>query len=217
VRTLVDADEDAFYGKARALILDSPKRFAECVGIPEIAYLYDLTPSDPTATLAKVWKQYKSRRKKPSERWQYQLESIWAEFSEAVGNGQLAQVTQADVNAYHDRVWDEAERRGLSPTYVNHRLMSVKAIMRAALKKRDCVDESRRVLAFSDVFEFRRAAELKPTPIAHDAPASVARCCGRKMAGGAPGFLELCPSCVRASPDYSPVGIWSGRRSAFGV
>ena len=164
----VKVDADAFYLRVRELLLDNPRAFAERVGIPELAALHDLRPPEPSLPLADCWTAYASRKTRRTGHWQSKMRAFWSEFAKAVGVSTLAEVNREAVASYHDSVWATAKAKGYSPTWVNHRLSGVRAVLSAALKTGRDVDNVRRVLDLTAIFERQQTSGVNPKPIARD-------------------------------------------------
>ena len=164
--TFVDAD--SLWREVRRVLLEDPRLAAERTGIPELARLATLPQPDRTLTLSRVWELYTSRKKQPSQHWLRKMKSYWQQFIDIVGVDLVADVTQPMVNTYHDKIWSIAERDERSAVWVNHRLQAVRSVLATAIKKREGVDEIRRVLGLTDVFEFGQKADPDPRPISRD-------------------------------------------------
>ena len=156
---------DAFYAKCRDLILKDSARFAERVGIPEIAYLQDLKPPGPSVTLRGVGDLYFGKRKKISVEWRRKQKAHWKEFVDSVGVKTIREVTDEGIERYHNNVWDEHEGNGRSPTYIAHRFQAVRTILRYAMRKTRDPQQIRRVLDLTEAFEQPAKAATDPRPI----------------------------------------------------
>ncbi len=157
--------EDALYSWVRTELHKNPTRFAERVGIPEIAYLQDLKPLGPPLTLKQIGNLYFQKRKKNTPEWERKQSTYWEEFTSAVGVRTLREITHVEIEQYHNTVWDEHKKSNRSSTYVSHRLTAVRTILRHASKKSRDQQQVRRVLELTDMFEFPGKTSPAPNPI----------------------------------------------------
>jgi integrase len=160
-----DIPEDVFWARVRAEIIENPRRVAERVGIPEIGWLTDLKQPEPSFKLDDVLEAYIRGKKTLSAHWARKTKAFWREFCEQVGKPTLREIVPEDIERYHDFVWAQSKTHARSPTWVNHRLEGVRTVLRHALKKQKDVENVRRVLDLTAVFERERKAGLDPRPI----------------------------------------------------
>lgn len=164
----VYVDPDALYEWARAEISTDSARFAERVGIPQIAWLDELEPPGPPLTLQQIGDLYFGKRKQISDHWRRKQANFWAEFRKHARKRTLEDVKRADIARYHDAVWDQYEKHGRSPTYVSHRIQAVRTILRNALKTGRDQRQIRRVLDLCEIFETPDKNGTNPRPISRE-------------------------------------------------
>jgi len=156
---------DAFFAKARELLLNDPAMMAERTGIPELARLHTLPEPEPSLTLQQLGEIYLQKKRSITTHWKRKATLYWREFRSAVGVRTLADLRQEHIQRYHDRLWSEAEKKGRSPTYIAQRQQTVRMVLRHALKQgRDQV-QVRRVLDLTAIFEAPRKKGTDPHPI----------------------------------------------------
>ncbi len=164
----VFTDPDGLYDWARAEIQADPAKFAERVGIPQIAWLDELEPPGPGLTLEKVGELYFGKRKKVSDHWRRKQESYWKEFRKCVRKRNLKGIKQPDIARYHDTIWNEYEKANRSPTYISHRVQAVRTILRHALKAGQDQRQVSRVLDLCATFETPVKKGTDPRPIGRE-------------------------------------------------
>jgi len=157
---------DAFYAKVRRLILENPVRFAEQVGIPQVANLQDLGLPERSLTLEEVGAAYFNRKRRLSEHWRRKQKLFWNEFSRQLGAKKtLREVTRDDIARYHDAIWSEFESKRRSPTFLNHRIAAVRTILRHALREGRDNTQIRRVIDLTQLLETAEKNGTDPSPI----------------------------------------------------
>lgn len=159
-------DMDAFYAKARELILSDPRAFADKVRIPQIGYLEDLEPPAPSLSLSQIGEMYRNKRKKLSESWKRKVKLFWDEFVAIVHVETVRDVTADHIDAYYNAVYDHHSERGQSPTYVGHRFQCVKSVLRHAMTKGKDQAQLRRVLDLCAMLVPPEKRGTDPHPIA---------------------------------------------------
>lgn len=157
--------EDALWAFVRQQIIDKPHYVAERTGIEQIGYLVDLQRPEPSMPLADVWRVYASKKRSASSTWKRDAKRYWDEFAAAANAKTLRDITAEDIERFHDGVWRAKEKNNRSAAYVNHRLTTVTAVLRYALKRGRDVVQLRRVIDLCALFERERNAELDPRPI----------------------------------------------------
>ena len=130
-------DEDLFWSRVRDELLKDHRRFAQKVGVPEIAYLHDIVPPTPSVSLQSLIDLYLEKGKPSHEGWTRKVKLIWRQFCEVIGGSHkvVRDVTDEDVMRYRDGVMSLFEAGKVSRTYVSHRFGQVKTIFRFALKR----------------------------------------------------------------------------------
>ena len=159
-------DPAKLYDWARAEILANPVRFAERVGIPQLAYLDDLPLPGKSPTLASILKTYTT--KADVQRHEHQRsERYWQEFRKFIRGMTIRDITQAQVADYHDWVMNEY-RGGRSRAWVAHRFGKVKALLNFAATRGVAPAEIAKVLALCKILKPPRKRSADPHPISRE-------------------------------------------------
>ncbi len=161
-------DEAALFEWARAEILADKSRFAERVGVPQIAWIDDIRPPEPSLTFRQVGERYFNKKRRLSAHWRRKQSAFWGEFTKIIGNKTLRETEDRDVDRYHDHVWAEYEKHQRSPTYLSHRFQAVRTILSHALSKGGDQGQIRRVLDLCRRFELARKHGANPQPISRE-------------------------------------------------
>ncbi len=167
-RAYAAMNEDALFEWARTAIFEDRVRFAERVGIPQIAWIDEIEPPEPSLTLQEVGKLYFGRKRQLSDHWRRKQKTYWEEFVKLVGNKTLREIDGQDVDRYHDRVWAEHEKHQRSSTYLSHRFQAVRTILRHALNQGRDQAQTRCVLDLCRRFEHARKTGANPQPISRE-------------------------------------------------
>jgi integrase len=160
-----EINEDAVWGWLREQIISDPRRAAQRLAIPEIAYLADLNPPEPSLRLTEAIAVYLDSKKQIGKHWRRKNHLFWREFVEQVGKITFGDVTAEDIERYHDFIWEKAASENRSPTWLNHRLSAVRTVLRYCMKKQKDLANLRRVLDLTEVFEHQKKASFDPRPI----------------------------------------------------
>jgi len=161
-------DMDAFYAKARDLILKNPRRFADKVRIPQIGYLEDLEPPEPSLPLVRVGEMYRNKRRALSDGWKRKVKLFWDEFLAVVNVETVRDIAADHIEAYYNVVYDQHSEHGQSPTYVAHRFQCVKSILRHAMIKGKDQEQLRRVLDLCVMLIPPEKSGTDPHPISRE-------------------------------------------------
>ena len=156
---------DAIFAWVREQVLRDPARFAERIGIPELARLSSLPEPEPSLTLQAMGSAYFGKRRKVSKDWRKKMSGFWHEFVAAVGVITLGQIKREHVEAYHARVWDRANKDKLAPTYLAHRFQAVRSVLRFGLKNGRDVANVRRIIDLTALFELPKKTGVQPDPM----------------------------------------------------
>ena len=156
---------DALWAFVRQQFFDRPQYVAERTGIEQIGYLVDLKRPEPSISLDDVWSAYSRKRRSNSSAWKRDAKRYWDEFADAMNAKTIRDISANDVERYHESVWTAKLKHKRSAAYVNHRLTTVTAVLRHALKRGRDVAQLRRLLDLCALFERERSAQLDPRPI----------------------------------------------------
>ena len=157
---------EAFFAKARELILEDPGAFASGVGIPEIGYLQDLKPPQPSPKLTSLLKTYTDKAEVTRHERQ-KSERYWAEFRQFITANTVREVTQEQVADYHDWVMQRFSK-GCSQTWAAHRFGKIKTIFNFAASRGIAPAEVAKVLAFCKMLKPPRKRSADPHPVSRE-------------------------------------------------
>lgn len=161
-------DEAAIWTWVRRQIIANPRRVAQQVGIPAVAYLADLRPPEPSLTLREVESNYFARRKPMNKIASADQRRHWTEFARIVGAKTVRDITREDIEKYHEQVWKQAKKRKWSSSSIRHRLDAPKTMLRASLKRGRDVEQLRRVIDLMALFERPSAPATDPHPMSRN-------------------------------------------------
>ena len=156
-------DLDAFYTKARELILKDPQAFGDKVGIPQIGYLQNLKPPEPSPTLKVIGSIYQDKAE-ITRHERTKSKTFWAEFQKSVSVKTIRDITQAHIVAYYDSVMSA----GQSQTWIKHRFGKVKTILRFAQNRTKTPEDIERALTFCRMLSPPRRNAADPHPIGRE-------------------------------------------------
>ncbi|MCP4589927.1 MAG: tyrosine-type recombinase/integrase [bacterium] len=156
-------DLDAFYAKARELILKDPRTFADRVGIPQIGYLEGLKPPEPSPALKEIGAIYQDKAQ-ITRHERGRSKTFWAEFQKAVAVKTIREITQEHIVSYCDAVMSA----GQSQTWIKHRFAKVKTVLRFAQNRTKTPEDIERVLTFCRMLSPPRRNAADPHPIGRE-------------------------------------------------
>jgi len=150
---VINPDDIAAYVREQLTNPETRSEFAAKVGIPELAYLDRLRPSEASATLDSIRDQYFKKRKKNITKTCYRDGlRFWNEFVEIVSVDKVSEITTDHVRSYLESVY-AAYQTGKSPTYVSNRFSTIKTIFNYALKQQVDNENVSRVIQFLKMLE----------------------------------------------------------------
>ena len=150
---VINPDDIAAYVREQLTNPETRSEFAALVGIPELAYLDRLRPSEISATLDSIRDQYFKKRKKQITTTCYRDGlRFWNEFAEIVSVDKVSEITTDHVRSYLESGY-AAYQTGKSPTYVSNRFATIKTIFNHALKQQLDTENVSRVIQFLKMLE----------------------------------------------------------------
>ncbi len=126
--------DDVFWAQVRSAITDNPHLAAQKTGLP-LDRLEQFKSPDKTASLAEIKQLYLTKPNGGLAKSNRDAGSYWDEFSKIVGVTTIAEITIDHINRYHDKIYDDYKRKGMSPSWVKARFVAVKSILNYALKR----------------------------------------------------------------------------------
>ena len=160
--------EDALFAWFREQLLTRPAYVAERTGIEQLGYLQELAKPSPSLTLKQVEHIYFGRKRKLSATRERDQRRYWKEFTLVVAVRSIREITAEHIEEFHDHVWSEAEEQGWSASSVKHRLDCPRTFFRAALRKGRGVEQLRRVIDLTAMFEMPQKSDPDPRPLSRD-------------------------------------------------
>lgn len=160
------ADQEGLYEWARTEILDNPARFAEGVGIPQIAHLKDVSLPKESPTLASIIKTY-TKNARVTQHERQKSERYWKEFRKFAPGKSIRDITQEQIAKYHDWAMEEYEK-GKSRTWVAHRFGKIKSLLNFAATRGVAPTEIAEVLAYCKMLRPPRKESADPHPISRE-------------------------------------------------
>jgi integrase len=162
----VSEEDLAAYLRERLLDPESRFKLAAQTGIPELAYLDRLRPSDASLPLSEVSDLYFNKRKKKiTKNTRRDNERYWKEFVDLIGVERITEITAEHIRNYHDTIYDQYERHDRSPDFVSHKFGAVKTILNNATKHGRDLDELHRVLTICRMLQPPDKDDENPQPI----------------------------------------------------
>lgn len=159
-----DVAADAFWDKVTEQIRENPKRAAQKTGIEELAYLRQLKPPAPSATLESLLTLYTEDKSPSISREELRnSKTWWNEFIALTGASRIEDLSRAKFRAYRNQILAEVKSRELSNAWARSRFGKIKTIINNALSELDLSKEDRAVLELRSLL--KQPPKPSPSPI----------------------------------------------------
>jgi integrase len=163
--THIHPDDIAAYVREQLQHPDTRFELADRTGIPELARLDRLRPSELSMSLSDVGDLYFVKRKKPlSESTRRDGLRYWNEFCDLLSVNLVSEINGQHIRNYYDTIYDRFNN-GMSPSYVKARFATIKTVLNHALKRQQDVENIQQVLVCCKMLEPPPARSPAPQPI----------------------------------------------------
>jgi len=165
----ISPEDLAAYVREQLLNPDTRSDFAATVGIPELAYLDRLRPTESSLPLAQIGTDYLDRKQNPlNSRYLRDARIFWEEFTKVVAMEKVAELNAEHFKRYREHVYQNGKKH--SPSYANNRFGLVTSVLNYALADGRDTSSIQNALMLCKMLRRikRNGGGLNPTPISRE-------------------------------------------------
>jgi len=132
LKTVLPVQKSDLVRYFRDILLDpiQRKEWSTAMGIPEIAYLEKLRPSEHSLTLDKIGEDYLNKKPPLHPRYKRDAKKFWDEFKKLANVERVSELTEDHFRLYRETIYNDGDDK--SPSYINNRFTAIVSVFRYA-------------------------------------------------------------------------------------